>query len=464
MRTDVSDLQQVMIDAGLVDEQSVVSANEQQEMSMKLELLEMDQKTGKYLTTPDNYILYINEISKYAGKIKYNEIKHITEVDGECMTDFMMSEIYNDCYRFFKTANKTNLESAFSEIVNANRYNPLSEYLKNVKWDGNSRVSTVFIDWLGAADTKLNRELTLKWFLAAVKRALIPGCQFDNMIVLQCPDGGGGKTTLCKRLALNFGDGEENYYNELTGLDIDDAKIAAEKMNESWIIGFDELDGLKKKDVNNIKTFLSKTEEKVRMAYARNATVNKRHCVFIGSTNDSNFLKDYTSSVERRFWVIPITRNFNTNIVWDGFTREVVDQIWAEAYFLLTQDINQCLDIDKNLYKDLADQQENFKSFNVDADIDFFLDIFEHEYFVGEKGYLVDYQQFKQQLNGTFIQNGFEKGITLDRFPVQWVKQYAVENRISWKGPSYISAATKWEYKVSRVNDKIKNCFVRTNK
>jgi len=98
-----------------------------------------------------------------------------------------------------------------------------------------------------------------------------------------------------------------------------------ETLNRSWIVAFDELSGITRKDLADIKSFLSKSSETVRLAYARNPETYKRHCIFIGSTNEDNFLRDYTASMERRFWVIECTRDNRNNIVGEGFTSEVVD-------------------------------------------------------------------------------------------------------------------------------------------
>jgi predicted P-loop ATPase len=141
------------------------------------------------------------------------------------------------------------------------------------------------------------------------------------MIVLKGPQGC-GKSTICERLSHGF-------YNE--HINIEDPKYYVETLNRSWIVAFDELAGISRKDLSDIKSFLSKSSETVRLAYAHNPETYKRHCIFIGSTNEDNFLRDYTASIERRFWVIECTRDNTNNIVGSGFTEEIVDQIWAEA-------------------------------------------------------------------------------------------------------------------------------------
>lgn len=426
-------------------------------------LLERDNK-GSYITSPQNYMVYLNNEKSLKNKIRFNEIKRKPMLGDKEMSDGDIARIYNDTYALFKRGSKQNFDLALTQIIEDNKYNPIIEYLESQQWDGIPRVETVFIDWLGAEDTALNRAMTKMWFIAAIKRALIPGCQFDNIIVLQCPDGGGGKTTLIKRLGLNFGDGAENYYQELTGYEIDDPKKSAEKLNEGWIISFDELEGLSKKDVNNIKTFLSKTEEKVRMAYARLTSTNKRHCVFIGSTNDSSFLKDYSSSVERRFWIIPITRSFENNIVWNGFTRDLVDQIWAEAYCEYMSNPQTGLDINTVLYKQLADQQRKFKSYNSDIDIEFYREIFDREFIVNDKCEITSEESFLNQMKGLYPEQPEMKKSVIYRIPAKWVKRLAIDSKISWKPYQYIAAALDIDFKSNcKYLGKNQPCFQRKN-
>lgn len=415
---------------------------------------------GNILTSPQNYMCFFDNAPGISGKLKYNLIKRKYMIGDKEFSDGLNATLFNQAYDFFKTSNKTNFDSAVKQYFNEHSYNPVINYLKSLKWDKENRLETVFIDWLGAEDSKLNREMTKKWLLAAVKRILIPGCSFDNIIVLYCPEGGGGKTTLVKRLGLNFGNGEDNYYNELTGNDILDTKRAVEKMNEAWIMSFDELDGLNKKDVNIIKTFLSGTEEKIRLSYDRFVSTHKRHCVFIGSTNENTFLKDYSSETERRFWVIPITRTYKDNIVWNGFTKDVVDQIWAEAYYLLQKDINQSLDLDISLYADMSEKQKEFKSYNNDVDLDFYRDLFNHDFVLNEEGSISNYQIFEQQLNGNYPTNTNAITCKLLTIPCSWVKQYMQTKHIDWKGPKYIAAACNMLYKNAKFNNKVFKCFV----
>lgn len=408
-------------------------------------------------------MIYFNNHPDFKDKLRYNEIKRIPMYGGRPMRDGDRATIFNKVYEFFKKATIKNFDTALEQVIDEHRYNPIRDYLENLMWDGKPRAETLFIEWLGAEDNQLTRQMTMKWLLAAVKRIMEPGCAFDNILILQCENGGGGKTTMARRLGLNFGDGEENYYQELSSYDVDNPQKTAEALNSGWIVSFDELYGLSKKDVNNIKTFLSKTEEKVRMAYDRYSSTHKRHCVFIGSTNESAFLKDYSSSVERRFWVIPITKTFKDSNVFYGFTKEIVDQVWAEVFSEYHNNPKISLDIEFSLYDSLAERQKQYKSFNNDIDIEFYKEIFQRKFVLNDKLEFASEDSFISQMNGTFPEAANMNTQYVVRVPAKWVKRWASEKHITYKGHAYLAAAMDVDYKMCKYNGISTLCFQRKN-
>ena len=335
-------------------------------------------------TCPDNYIIFLENHPKYAGKLMYNQYTETREFDGKDFDDDIENVIYNDALREMGFHSRDFLASALSEVFLHNTYNPIIDYLNSLKWDGKKRIETLFINMLGADDTELNRSFTRKWMIAAVKRCFEPGCKFDPMIVLQ-GSGGIGKSTICERIAKGF-------YSSISLDEIDNKDMVA-KMNRTWIGIIDELDSFKKKDMDKIKTFLSQTENTVRLAYARNPKPFKRHCVFIGSTNDETFLRDNTSSVERRFWIIKCNKTKMDTTVYDTMTPEYVDQLWAEACHYYNEKPNQFLDLESKLFDDFATVQKGFKVSEDDDMIDYIKDILDRKYNISEDGEVTDVGQ-----------------------------------------------------------------------
>ena len=195
------------------------------------------------------------------------------------------------------------------------RFNPVRDYLDGLRWDGKPRLGSWLVDYCGARDTDLNREIGRKMLIAAVRRVRQPGCKFDYIVVLEGPQGV-GKSTLLSKLA-----GEDNYSDaEIIG---SDKREQQEAVQGVWIYEIAELQGLHKSDVIGIKVFASKTVDRARPAYARVREDRSRRCIFVGTTNENTYLRDETGN--RRFWPVRIGR---IDLV--GIDRDR-DQLWAEA-------------------------------------------------------------------------------------------------------------------------------------
>lgn len=123
----------------------------------------------------------------------------------------------------------------------------------------NKRIDTLLIDYLGAKDSEFVRAVTRKTLCAAVARIYKPGIKFDYILVLNGPKGI-GKLTLFSVL------GKEWYSDSLSITDMKD-KIAAEKLQGYWILELGELAGMKKVEVETIKLFVTRTDDKFRQAY-----------------------------------------------------------------------------------------------------------------------------------------------------------------------------------------------------
>ncbi|WP_369473340.1 VapE domain-containing protein [Secundilactobacillus kimchicus] len=222
----------------------------------------------------------------------------------------------------YKIVNKGKVDDAFILEAEQNRYHPVREYLDGLVWDGVKRVETLLVDYLGAENTEYVRTVTRKFLAAAVARVERPGVKFDYMLVTSGPQGI-GKTSLPQILAGKW------FSNSLEGVS---GKDAYESLQGTWIMEMGEMNATKKADIEATKHFISKTEDIFRVAYGHYKSYFKRQCVFWGTSNDSEFLRDRTGN--RRFWPVDVGVNTPEKSVWDDLTNEVRDQIWAEAKFL----------------------------------------------------------------------------------------------------------------------------------
>lgn len=211
-----------------------------------------------------------------------------------------------------------------------NRFHPVKLRLMSChdlwKARGGQRMDTLFIDYLGCADTPYHREAARLLLLGAVTRVFEPGHKFDFVPILEGVQGK-RKSTFISVLGLNWS-------SELAG-DFHDNQAMVEQIIGSWIIEIPELQGFSKADTNYLKAFLSRTWDKTRLAYRTNAEEFPRQCVFIGSTNDDEYLRDHTGG--RRFW--PIKCELEGEIDTDRLRGEI-DLIWGEAvaaYFAMRE-------------------------------------------------------------------------------------------------------------------------------
>lgn len=352
--------------------------------------LQIDAK-GNVSNVIDNYICYLTQSPKYKGKLKYNDFTKQREFDGKVFADEDWSILYNNIERELYLTSHSKVDSALAEVFFLNKYNPIIDYLNGVKWDGQKRIERLFIDLLGADDTELNRYMTKIWFIAAVKRIFEPGSKFDNMIVLQGAQGI-GKSAICDLISLNYSNNIS--LNEIGNKDL------INKLNRTWIAVVDELDSFNKKEMSNIKTFISNQKDTARLAWGRSAEEYPRHCVFIGSTNDTTFLRDNTSIVERRFWVIKCNKTSRDGKVFEVLTKDYINQLWGEAVCYYNENPNVFLDLPKELMDDFANEMKQFKIFNDDSVFDYVKSILEKSYKLNDKGEFENEFDFYNQFSG----------------------------------------------------------------
>ncbi len=221
----------------------------------------------------------------------------------------------------YGTFSARNYEISVTKVADDRSYHPIREFIETLpEWDGIERVDTILIDYLGATDNEYVRAVTRKILCAAIARILEPGCKFDSMLVLNGPQGV-GKSTLIAKL------GGEWFSDSLSLNDTKD-KTAAEKLQGYWILEIGELAGLKKAEVETLRSFLSRQNDIYRASFGKRATPHLRQCVFFGTTNaEKGYLRDTTGN--RRFWPVK-TPGGGTKQSW-YITRDEILQIWAEV-------------------------------------------------------------------------------------------------------------------------------------
>lgn len=284
---------------------------------------------GRIQKTINNAVIILENDPNLKGKITKDEFSCCgmalgslpwnSEEGKHRWTDVDDAGFYSYMELFYGITGREKLDSALLIVSSKNKTNEVRDYLKSLQWDGRARVDTLLRVYLGAEDNAYTRAVIRKSLCAAVARAVVGGVKYDNMPILTGPQGI-GKSTFLRTL------GKEWFSDSLTSFD---GKEAAELIQGTWINEVGELTAMNKQETNAVKQFLSKTDDIYRAAYGRHTDRYPRRCVFFGTSNEHEFLKDKTGN--RRFWPVDTGIYPAMRSIWNDLPGEV-DQIWAEAY------------------------------------------------------------------------------------------------------------------------------------
>lgn len=274
---------------------------------------------------------------QWLGKLRYNVVTNEIEVSGGILPE-------SDKPRTTRNSDATWIQNWLSRdegvgihkiarsvvedqmLLAAERrsYDPLKTYLEGLKWDGVSRCETMFERYFGAALKDAEgedisayvRAVSKRWCIAAVARALRPGCQMDNVLILQGMQGIG------KTRAVEVLGGEWFSGAKIDPHDKDSLMAVA----QAWISELGELGIFQRNGTDSLKEFFTKKTDQFRRPYGRVLEKRPRRCVFIGTTDKDEIFND--TAGERRYW--PVTCG---QVDIEGL-KEARDQIWAEAVVL----------------------------------------------------------------------------------------------------------------------------------
>lgn len=311
----------------LASEKTNMPSEDPEEDSDWLTDLEIDSK-GNFLSTATNLNLIFANDTNLKGLFNYNTFdskryilrsapwREVPEVEPVRNVDY--SGVRNYVETVYGICSAGKIEDSLSLEIERNAVHPIRTYLNQLVWDGRERIKHTLIDYFGAEDNIFVYEAFKKMMVASVARIMDPGCKFDYMLVL-VGDQGMMKSSFLSILGRGW---FSDSFSTVQG------KEALEQLQGAWIIEIAELSAFRKSEVEAIKHFVSKQKDDYRPAYARSPETFKRQCVFFGTTNNLEFLKDPTGN--RRFWPVLCGQRAIRKDVFKDLPGEI-DQLWAEA-------------------------------------------------------------------------------------------------------------------------------------
>ena len=306
---------------------------------------------GRPLSTIDNFLLILRNDKEFES-LRFNQLSHSPEhvVNGKLERwqdkDDSRARFYIE--QKYKIHSREKLDDALRILFAEREYHPIKQIIESVKWDGAPRIQTLFSKWLKCGDTPYVREVTRLVFAGGIHRLYDPGCKFDDVAVLIGTRQGEGKSTFARWLAI-----KDEFFTEVTEIE---GQKGIEAIEGAWICEIAELLAVTKtKDVEAVKSYITKLVDRYRRPFDRRTTDHKRQCVFIGTTNKEQFLTDKTGN--RRWYPIKVNSSgYDLHDHKDEIQADIL-QAWAEAKHLYDEGKLSPY-ADRSLLSDIRAQQE----------------------------------------------------------------------------------------------------------
>lgn len=285
-------------------------------------------KSGNPEVTTQNFLNIFENDPKISNNVRYDEFSGIVSrfKNGKWVpwTDSDDSDLMCDIEKEYKIYNSDKYYKAFDKFIKDRAENPLKELIEREPWDGVPRLDRFLIDIFHCDDERYTEEVSRMIFYGGISRLYDPGCKFDYMPIFIGAQGT-YKSTLVKWLAL-----EEKYFREISTIE---GKDAMEILEGAWICEFAELLAMvRTREVEAMKGYISRTTDTFRRSYDRRVSHVPRSCIFIGTTNEEEFLVDKTGN--RRYLPIKIRTKMGEFYGREEEIKNYILSCWREALYL----------------------------------------------------------------------------------------------------------------------------------
>ena len=279
--------------------------------------------TGNIKPNPFNLSLVLSHDQQWQGVLGYSEFSYsilklkpppyLNSAVGE-WSDTDTTRLRAWCEKHYGfTPNNADASEVVNAVAQDNSFHEVRDYLQSLEWDHKIRLNSWMSQYLDAEFTPYTQLVGSMWLIAAVARVMRYPVKADCVLILEGSQGVGKSTTA----AILGGDWFSDTHFHLGDKD------GYQQMRGVWICELAELDSFNKAESTRAKSFFSSTSDRYRPPYGRHVVEYPRQCVFIGTTNQDQYLKDVTGN--RRYWPVRVEK-----VDMEGLA-EIRDQLWAEA-------------------------------------------------------------------------------------------------------------------------------------
>lgn len=277
-------------------------------------------RSGQPRPTMRNAVLALRKLELAFSYDRFNyrkmvEGRVVEDVDGEVSDDICVALRALVIEEFDFDPGAENVRDAVSQLCIQNSFHPVRQMLDALAWDGVPRLDHILVRYFGAEDTPFIRKVGAITLIAAVRRVRQPGVKFDQALILEGPQGSGKSSALEILAGPKFHSDQEILTLDTQG--------QMQMLEGVWLYEISEILGFRKAEIEKTKAFLSRRVDRSRMSYGRFKESRPRQVIFIGTTNESRYLRDPTGN--RRFWPV------KTGVIDLDALRRDRDQLLAEA-------------------------------------------------------------------------------------------------------------------------------------
>jgi predicted P-loop ATPase len=325
-------------------------------------------KSGGYIGDERNVLIALRTAPELAGLVQLNEFSLETELTRQAPWQSTKITCWSESddtqltawlqAAGIKVRSRGAVADTVAVVARQHAYHPVRDYLQALRWDGEKRLQIWLAEYLNAtASVEYLAAVGTRFLISAVARTMEPGCQADHVLVLE-GNQGIGKTSAARALARR----PEWFAGNLPDIH---SKDAALQLAGRWIVEIAELKAIRNSQVEATKTFITETRDTFRPPYGRRTAQFPRQCVFIATTNESEYLRDRSGN--RRYWPVRCTK-----VDVAALTRDC-DQLYAEAVQLYRAGVAWHLTDDEIRFA-LAEQQDRVHVTELEQDVLSYLD------------------------------------------------------------------------------------------